>query len=193
MDDWVHGIEAPGSRVPRIDDGTLISPDVYCSQFPAIPGVNCTGLYNGSGERDFGPRVAGNSGVIDKLLPDVLSVHTVLVPAVDQIGNDLAGVRHPFVEAPIATLTGWGLRTAEFGPEGDLCDLNGQTIPLFRTQQEREEAGDPRASLEELYGDHRGYVTAVAQAALNLYAQRLLLLEDVERIIQEADDSNVLR
>jgi len=195
LDDWIRGIEVPESSVPRIDDGTLINPDQYCKQFPSIPGVTCNGLYNASGDRDFGPHVLENRGVIDfdYLIPHVRSTHQVLVPAVDRIGNDLAGIRHPFVEAPIATLTGWSLRTAEFGPEGDLCDLPGQTIPLLRTQQQREEAGDPRPSLEELYGDHRGYVTAVAQAAVNLYARRLLLLEDVERIIQEADDSPVLR
>lgn len=44
-----------------------------------------------------------------------------------------------------------------------------------------------------LYGDHNGYVRKVAQAALNLWGQRLLLLEDVFQTIQEADASEVLR
>jgi len=47
---------------------------------PAHPGVTYTGRYNGSGDRDFGPRVVGNSGVIDNLIPVVLSTHRPLVP-----------------------------------------------------------------------------------------------------------------
>ena len=197
LDQWVRdGIEPPESRVPRIEDETLVRSDQDSTGFPDIPGVTYNGLFNGSGERDFGRRVSGNSGVIDKLIPDVLSVHRVLVPKVDEIGNDIAGIRHPFVEAPIATLTGWNLRRPEF-TDGDLCDLNaipgGMAIPLHRTRAERLAAGDPRPSLEELYGDHEGYVEAVAEAAEELAEERLLLLEDVERIIQEAEESNVLR
>src|SRR5262249_1721290 len=159
--------EPPASRVPRIDHGTLVLPDQYCRQFPRIPGVMCNGLFNASGERYFGPRVQHNQGVIDNLIPRVLSHHRVLVPKPDEIGNDIAGIRDPFVEAPIATLTGWNLRRPEF-TDGDLCELNGMTIPLPETREQRIRTGDPRPSLEELYGDHSGYVRAVAEAALNL-------------------------
>ena len=119
-------------------------------------------------------------------------MHQVLVPAVDEIGNDVAGIRHPFVEAPIATLAGWNLRRPEF-TDGDLCGVLGMMIPLRRTRDERLAAGDPRPALEELYGDHEGYVLKVAEAALNLWSQRLMLLEDVSQTIQEADDSDVLK
>jgi hypothetical protein len=191
--DWVRtGNPPPDSRIPRIDDGTLVQPDQGSTGFPDIPGVTYTGRYNGSGERYFGPRVFGNSGVIDDLDPAVLSVHRVLVPKVDQFGNDLAGIRNPLVEAPIATLTGWNTRTPEF-TDGDLCDLTGMTVPLFPTAMERIAAADPRPSLEELYGDHRGYVRAIAQAAFALQAQRLMLQEDVLRYIFEAEQSDVLR
>ena len=168
--------------------------DQYCDQFPSIPGVTCNGLFNASGERDFGPLVQGNRGVIDPdyLIPPVLSVHRVLVPKVDLIGNDIAGIRHPFVEAPVATLTGWNLRRPEF-TDGDLCGSNGTMVPLPKTRAEALKDGDPRPSLEELYGDHNGYVLKVAQAALNLWSQRLMLLEDVFQTIQEADDSDVLK
>ncbi len=193
LDEWVrNGTLPPDSRVPQIAGGTLATPDQGSTGFPNIPGVNYNGLINGSGDRDFGPRVSGNSGVIDKLIPEVLSVHQVLVTKVDAIGNDLGGVRQPIVEVPIASLTGWNLRREEF-TEGDLCDLNGMTVPLFRTAEERLAAGDPRPSLEELYGDHDGYVLQIAEAALNLFAQRLMLLEDVLLTIKEADDSDVLK
>jgi alpha/beta hydrolase family protein len=193
LDKWVReGTAPPESRYSRIDDDTLIGFDRYCSQFPSIPGVTCNGLYNASGERDFGPRVSGNRGVIDHLIPLVLGEHRLLVPKVDEIGNEMAGIRHPSVEVPTATLTGWNLNTPEF-TDGDLCGLNGMMIPLRRSGKERLAAGDPRPSLEELYGDHNGYVLKVAQAALNLWSQRLMLLEDVFQTIQEASDSDVLK
>ena len=191
LDEWVRlGMEPPDSRVPRFADGTLVPTDQV--GFPNTPGVTYNGLFNASGERDFGPRVSGNAGVIDNLIPPVLSVHRVLVPKVDAIGNDIAGIRQPIVEVPVATLTGWNLRRTEF-TDGDLCDLTGMTVSLHRTQAERLAAGDPRPSLEELYGNHGGYVSQIGAAAQNLKAQRLMLQEDVARVIEEAAQSDVLK
>ncbi len=201
LDTWVRdGTEPPDSRVPRIDNGTLVRADQESTGFPDIPAgptwdrVTYNGLINASGEQDFGLGVQGKRGVIDAahLIPGVLSVHEVLVPKVDVIGNDVAGIRHPLVEAPIATLTGWNLRTPAFS-DGDLCDLNGMMIPLPKTEADRLNTGDPRPSLESLYGDHNGYVLAVAHAAINLWAERLMLLEDVFQTILEADESDVLK
>jgi hypothetical protein len=191
LEQWVkNGTPPPDSRIPRIAEGTLAPPDRLA--FPAIPRVTYAGLYNGSGERDFGARVQGNSGVIDKLLPDIVSTHRILVPQVDGMGNDIAGVRHPFVEAPIATLTGWNTRSPEFGGD-DLCDLLGSTIALRRTKEEARAAGDPRPAVDELYRNHDDYVRKVEQAARALEKQRLMLPEDVELTVREARDSDLLR
>ncbi len=193
LSQWVAtGRLPPPSRVPSVADGTLVATDRASTGFPHIPGVTYTGRYNGSGDRDFGPRVEGNSGVIDFLHPIVLSTHRVLVPRVDAIGNDLGGIRQPEVGAPIATFTGWNTRTAEF-TDGDLCDLNGMFIPLHKTRAERIAAGDPRPSLQELYGTHEGYVRAVAAVAHELHAARLMLQEDVDAYIAAAEASNVLK
>lgn len=191
LDRWTTAATPPpADRVPRIADDTLVSPDRLA--WPAIPGVTYLGLYNAGGERDFGPREARNRGVVDWLLPEVLSEFRILVPQVDRFGNDAAGIRHPFVEAPVATLTGWNTRRPEF-TAGDLCDLTGMTVPLARTRAEREAAGDPRPSLEELYGTHDGYVAAVRRAAERLLRQGLMLEEDVQRVVDEAEASDVLR
>jgi hypothetical protein len=193
FDQWVRrGTLPPASRIPRIADGTLVPSDQMSTGFPGIPGVVYNGVLNGSGERDLGPRASGNRGVIDYLLPVPLSHHQVLVPAVDGIGNEIAGIRVPAVAAPVATLTGWNLYASGIA-EGDLCDLSGAAIPLHRTQAERLAAGDPRPSLEELYGSHDGYVRAIAIAARTLRSERLLLPEDADRIIAEAEASDVLR
>jgi hypothetical protein len=191
LDDWVKKNTAPpATSVPRIADGTLVHASGL--KLPKIPGLTYQGLYNGSGDRNFGPRVRGNSGVIDLLIPETVATHKVLVPQVDAIGNDIAGVRHPFVEAPAATLLGWNTRTAEFGGP-DLCDLLGSMIPLPKTRAEAQAKGDARPSLEELYGTHDGYVRKVADAARKLQEQRLMLPEDVELVIQEAEAGDVLR
>ncbi len=193
LEEWVRkDRRPPESRVGRITDGTLVPTDQESTGFPAIPGVTYGGLHNGSGERDFGPRVEGNSGVIDNLVPVVLSTHRILVPKVDAVGNDLPGIRQPEVAAPVATLTGWNTRTPEF-TDGDLCDLNGMTIPLHRTRADRLAAGDPRPSLEELYRDHEGYVRAVKHVAQKLHAERLMLDEDVDAYVAAAEASDVLR
>ncbi len=184
---WNNGVkddaEPPAMRVPRIADQTLVEPDALL--LPAIPGLEYKGLHNGSGDRDFGPRVRFNRGVIDLLLPEVIARHKVTVPQVDNIGNEIAGIRHPFVEAPTATLLGWNTRTPEFGGP-DLCDLLGSTISLPKTKAEAEASNDPRPSLEELYGNHAGYVAKVAEAAKKLQEDKLLLPEDVEDRIAEA-------
>jgi len=187
-----EGKAPPESRVPRIDEGTLVPQDQESTGFPAIPGVTYTGRYNASADRDFGPRVQGNSGVIDKLIPKVLRTHRPLVPKVDAFGNDLGGISQPEVAARVATLTGWNTRTAEF-TAGDLCDLNGMTLPLRTTKAERLAAGDPRPSLEELYGTHQGYVDAVTAAAHMLKAQGLMLQEDVDWYVAQAQASTVLQ
>lgn len=191
LDEWVKkNTMPPPTTVPKVADATLVHASAL--NLPKIPGLTYEGLYNGSGDRDFGPRVKGNSGVIDLLIPQVLAEHRILVPQVDAIGNDIAGIRHPFVEAPVATLLGWNTRTPEFGGP-DLCDLLGSTIPLPKTRADAQAAGDPRPSLEELYGNHEGYVQKVAEAARKLQAQRLMLPEDVEMVIREAQAADVLR
>jgi hypothetical protein len=191
LEQWVKsGTPPPDSRVPRIAAGTLVAPDRLA--FPAIPGVTYAGLYNASGERDFGPRTKNNAGVIDELFPAILSTHKLLVPQVDRIGNDSAGVRHPLVEVPVATLTGWNTRRPEFGGD-DLCDLLGSTIALKRTKEEAQAAGDPRPALSELYRDREDYVHKIEQAARALEQQRLMLPEDVELTVREARDSGALK
>jgi hypothetical protein len=113
------------------------------------------------------------------------------VSKVDADGNEVAGIRLPEVEAPIATTTGWALRRAGFS-ENEGCESDGQHIPFKTTKAERNATGDPRLSLEERYEDHEGYVNAVTKAAKKLEKQRFLLPADVQRYIEAAQTSNIL-
>ena len=62
----------------------------------------------------------------------------------------------PEVAAPLSTM-GKAIRAAGFA-EGDLCGVNGSTIPFPRTKDERMALGDSRLSLEERYPGGRGGV-----------------------------------
>ena len=70
--------------------------------------------------------------------------------------------------------------------------LNGSFFPFATTKAERMASGDPRASLEERYGDHRGFVRAVRQAARDLVQERLLLREDLRLYVDAAQESDIL-
>jgi hypothetical protein len=174
---WVsEGKEPPPSQYPRIADGTLVRPDEL--RFPAIPGVKYNGAHNHKAINDFSvqpPRhVPGTE-------------YGVLVTTVDADGNDIPGIRLVGLEAPLGTYTGWNLRAPGF-IEDHLC-MNGSYIPFARTAAER--GADPRPSLEERYGTHRGYVNEVREAATALVRQGYLLPEDRDRLIADAERSDI--
>ena len=73
----------------------------------------------------------------------------------------------------------------------DFQELIARVEALIKA--ERVAKGDPRPSLEELYGSHDAYVAKVAEAAKKLQAERLMLPEDVDMVVREAEASDVLR
>ena len=99
----------------------------------------------------------------------------------------LAGVRHPFVQAPLATHTGWNLRREGQGG-GELCVASGMRIPFAKTRSEREAKNDPRRSIEERYANEQAYVRAVERAADTLVKERLLLKGDADAIVRQAGE-----
>ena len=72
--------------------------------------------------------------------------YPVFVQSVDADGNALGGIRHPLLDAPLATHVGWSLRATGYG-EGDLFTIQGSMIPFAATEAERQRASDPRPSL----------------------------------------------
>ncbi|MBI3049716.1 MAG: hypothetical protein HYY76_15535 [Acidobacteria bacterium] len=204
LDGWVTaGTPPPPSQVPRRADNTAVMavprpghqtavvPQEKLG-WPTIPGVTYTGLVTARYHLDFGPRL--DEGLITKYPPSLAGrpAYPIFVSKVDADGNEVAGIRMPPVEAPIATTTGWALRRAGLG-ENEGCEASGQHIAFAKTKAERMAAGDPRLSLEERYKTHEGYVAAVRRAAEKLRQQRLLLPADAERYVQQAQASNVLR
>jgi hypothetical protein len=203
--DWVRdGVPPPPSVVPRVDEGTLLLPSQF--RFPPIPANTYEGIIRPAPRifpqpnpllvRHYGPSFYNydESGIITVEPPAVDGTrrYTVLVPAVDADGNDIAGRLSTTLLAPLGTYTGWNFGRGDRWPD-HLCSLAGSFIPFARAQAERLAVGDPRLSLEERYRDHRGYLDAVKAAARRLVGQRFLLPEDAERVINDAAASEVLQ
>ena len=202
LDQWVTGgvkppkseVPGPGTRVYSIplSDGVGFVPQDALG-WPNIPGVTYSGLITVRHLFDFGPDF--DDGILTLNPPDFSGpVYPSYVSRVDHDGNEIAGIRLPDVAAPIATTTGWGLRAAGFGGgPWDGCEASGQWIPFEKTKAERLAKGDPRPSMQERYKNHAGYVKAVAKEARKLEQRRLLLPADVQRYIDAAEASDVLR
>ena len=204
LDQWVvNGTEPPPSQVPRQGDKTAVmvthrpgrQTGVVPQEalgWPTIPGVTYTGVVTSRYFLDFGPML--EKGIVSNFPPPLVNraAYPHFVSKVDRDGNEVAGIRMPPVDAPIATTTGWALRRSEFG-ENEGCEASGQHIAFKATKAEREAAGDPRLSLEERYTNHEGYVAAVRRAAEKLEKQRFLLRADVEKYIEQARNSNILQ
>jgi len=77
---------------------------------------------------------------------------------------------------PLATYTGWALRSGVWANDG--CEAAGQFIPFPRTAADAAAAGDPRKSVAERYPDFADYHGKVRDALNDLVEERLLLCED---------------
>jgi hypothetical protein len=126
------------------------------------------------------------------LPPDLGQGFPALVSDVDATYNEIAGIRLPDLQVPLATYTGWNLRHPENGnPDlimGVSGGLSGWTLPFAATQKERESSGDPRPSIEERYASKKKYLRLVHEAALSLVEKRHLLEEDVPEILDKATE-----
>ena len=173
---WVRdGVEPPATRAPLVADGTAVTVEQQGEQYPTIPDRPYNGAISELGVRDFSvwpPRESEER-------------YPLFVPSLDVDGNLVAGVMVPEAAAPLSTM-GKAIRAAGFA-EGDLCGVNGSTIPFPRTRDERTRSGDSRLSLEERYpGGEADYVKRYGDAADALVAERYLLPADAETLKESA-------
>ena len=188
LDEWVRfGIRPPDSVVPQARNGTLVPPEDV--QFPPIPATAYEGWPRLPAVQ-FNPQAMNVNIVLDftKVPPQPKGPRYVtLVPQVDRDGNDLGGIKLPYLQAPLGTFTGWGLIKQQFGgATPDICQQLGQFIPFANTKAERLAVSDPRLSIEERYADQGEYVRAVKEAGGALVRQRFLLIEDYDRMVETA-------
>jgi hypothetical protein len=192
--DWVmKGKEPPPSRYPRLDRGELVLPEATAMGFPSIPGVALPDrLINPVYDYDFGPAFNHNdlSGIM-RQPPILRGIIPQLVPRVDADGNEVGGVPSVLHQVPLGSYLGWNVTLNGFYKDRQ-SGFQGSFIPFSATKAERLATGDPRPSIEERYGTHEKYVALVRAAATKAVADRFLLQADADRLIQQAEASDVL-
>lgn len=176
MQNWVaEEKEPPPSKIPTIRAGELV--DLRSFRFPAVPGVMLPRHKREAYQLDFSvepPRIGAAS--------------VTLVPQVDQDGNEIAGIRMPEISVPLASNTGWNLRDASVGAPAEMYSMIGSWIPFPLTKAQRAERSDPRAAVEERYGNREEYLTKIGEAAESLVKEKYLLEQDVPRLRQRAEE-----
>jgi hypothetical protein len=193
LDAWsTKGTKPPESRVPRLNDGTLVPPLPQSKVgFPSIPGVTYTGLKTTRYRFNYGPNFY--TTFIPTINPPAITppyednsangpIYPSFVPKTDRDGNDIAGIRLPELTVPLATYTGWGLRSGAWANDG--CEASGQYIPFPKTQADRLASSDPRLSVQERYGSYAAYHDAVIKAVDDLVKQRLMLCSDADAYVE---------
>ncbi|HEY1544330.1 MAG TPA: alpha/beta hydrolase domain-containing protein [Xanthobacteraceae bacterium] len=204
LDEWSsHGVQPPDSEVPTLRDGTLVPPLPQSRVgFPHIPGVTYTGLkttryrfnYGADFYETFVPTI--NPPVITGRLEDNPAngpIYPSYVPKTDSDGNDIAGIRLPELVVPLATYTGWGLRSGVWANDG--CEASGQFIPFAATKATRIASGDPRPSVAERYSSYSNYRQKVIQSVNDLVRRRFLICDDtqdiISRLLQAGENAGV--
>lgn len=188
LDAWAtDGVSPPPSLYPKRAEGTLVTAEEWRAAFPAIPGVALPRGPSRLEQLDFGADFAetGAIGAPARIVSE--QGYAVLVPAVDEDGNDLGGLRAPMAAAPLGTYTGWSLRRRDMG-HGAMVGITGSYIPLPDTDEERSQTGDPRASILSRFADSTAYEKAIREAAEALCKQGYILESDIAACVALAQD-----
>lgn len=177
LEGWVKGTAQPLPNawptaragtlaVPTASPASLGGPDLSGVAFTGVsgtPGLAFNGVYNTLSLND------------ESVIPSAISskFYVVQQPTVDAQGNDVPGVKMPDSSVPLATFTGYSLRKSGF-VVGNQYGLNGSQLAFAVTDAQRQ-PGDPRRSVQSLYGSKAGYVAAVNQSVDDLVARGLML------------------
>ena len=182
MNTWVKdGSEPPPSLYPKVAADQAVQ--LGAVQFPKIPGVSFPTRTTRAWHADYGPQFR-QAGIVTQEPPKLGAPFPLLFPQVDRDGNDVAGIRLPEIQAPLATYTGWNLRAPDIGAPDELYSMQGSWIPFARTKADRLKAGDPRLSIEERYAGREEYLTKFEAAAKSLAGAGYLLASDVPKLVE---------
>ena len=176
MDRWIDdGTPPPPSQFPSIDGGSLV--ELSALDFPRVGSLRAPIRVRREYVLNHGPDFL-ERGIISKEPPDVGRAYPFLVPAVDESGNEVGGLRSPSISVPLGTYTGWS--------PGEPESNRGIFIPFARTEAQRLAAGDPRPSIAERYTGLDEYLDLVAREARVLVEGGYLLGEDIAAVRRHA-------
>jgi alpha/beta hydrolase family protein len=186
LDAWVtDATEPPPSRHLRLDHATAVPRSAALASLPTIPGLD-----HPDPDRlwvmrttDVGPDAANGVGSYPV---EEGETYPALVSALDDDGNELAGIRLPDLTVPLATNLPWNLRDPESGAPEQIVPMIGASHFFPPTEAARAAANDPRPSIEQRYPTREAYLNEVRAAARTLVDQRYLLQEDIETLLTDA-------
>jgi hypothetical protein len=177
LDRWIASDAAPPpSRFPRLGS-TLVPPEEL--RFPRIPGVVAPEGPPPVWRLGLGPRYR-SEGIIAEP-PQLGPRYPLLVPQVDEDGNEIGSWRGLTASVPLGTYTAWNLQDPAMVPFGFLSGLQGAFVPFPATPAQRESSNDPRRSVAERYVGLDGYMAAVDQAIEAQIGAGFLLPQERER------------
>lgn len=203
LEQWVtRDVAPPPSRVPLISERSAV--EAALVKMPAVKGfalasrdnwigppvdwIDPPGSHPAGSGNAAGMFIGSTPGVAHETVAMLkTAAYGTRVSAVDDDGNEVAGIRLPPIAVPVGTYTGWNVYQVQ---PGELCDRYGSFVAFARTKAEREASGDPRRSLEERYGTRAAYAAKVKAAAQALVAERLLLPADADAYVKAAEASD---
>lgn len=166
LDRWAAGeSEPPQTNVPSLTDGTASTRDEVLSQLS---------------DRVTTPDAARLSRVrtVDwsTLPPEEGDEYQGYVSALDEDGNEMAGLRLPDLTQPLGIHTGWNPRHPDTGGE----DLTSHFVGLTQWFS--------REEILARYGDRESYLQRVRQDAESLAKDCEILPEDIELVVDNCAD-----
>ena len=108
------------------------------------------------------------------------------MPQVDPDGNETSGIKMPEIAVPLASYTGWNLRSKAIGAPDELYSMVGSWIAFPVNKAAREKRKDPRLSIAERYPAKSDYLTRIDAAAQKLVDAGFLLDQDVPKLRERA-------
>ena len=178
MDKWItDGTPPPRSVYPTISAGTLVGWEALKTGWIALPGVNYPTTIQQPEPVDYGSDFAATRRIGHHPPKRTDSRYGVRVAALDADNNERGVLRMPAVSVPIATYTGWNLRSPTIGVPEALLGLAGGYLEFPKTESDRVGTGDPRRSIAERYADFDAYLAKTMRAADTLILTGYLLEE----------------
>ena len=184
LDKWAsEGVEPPDSSHPKVSDGTAVDPNSLREKYSKIP-INFPEHFSFPRKMNFG----SNEDIIETIPPTHGEKYSSIVSDVDEDGNEIAGIRHPDVQVPLATSTPWNLRHPDVGAPYQIIGLTGgprgATVPLPKEKKD----DDSRLSISERYSSKEDYLEKISNYSKELIKQRFLLDFDLENILSRSEE-----
>jgi hypothetical protein len=169
----------------RLADGTAVSRGEILDWYAKLPGFEVPQAEHLPFVREVDMGADETSGVASYPAREG-AFYPALVSAIDEDGNELAGIRLPDVSVPVGSHTGWNPRDPQTGAPDQIVPMNGLTWLFAADEAARARTGDPRPSIAQRYADAADYEARVRVAAQELVGERYLLDEDIEVVVEAA-------